>query len=234
MTSRSARRPMLPVAHWTTRWRRTANPSWCEPVTAILRRPDRGRLVDISVTLFENHSLAQEHVPFSLRGTMNDAVMHDGWHDRPLAEYRAALHEWLDAHADELAPRYEPPGTLDDRIAQMQRVKSILFAAGWMRLGWPERGRRAGRLADAAHRARRRAGGSRPHRPGAVLAHRGARTHGHRLRAAGAGGRDGAAPALGCRDVVPGFLGAGERAATSRRCAAGPHPTAIPQPRRPG
>jgi alkylation response protein AidB-like acyl-CoA dehydrogenase len=56
-----------------------------------------------------------------------------------LADYRAQLHEWLDAHHAELAPRFSPPGTLDDHIAQMQRVKSILFEAGWMQLGWPER-----------------------------------------------------------------------------------------------
>jgi alkylation response protein AidB-like acyl-CoA dehydrogenase len=56
-----------------------------------------------------------------------------------LAQYRAQLHEWLDAHQEELAPRYSAPGTLDDHIAQMQRVKSILFEAGWMQFGWPER-----------------------------------------------------------------------------------------------
>jgi len=56
-----------------------------------------------------------------------------------MAVYRAELHAWLDAHHDELAPRYAPPGTLDEQIAQMQRVKSILFAADWMRYGWPER-----------------------------------------------------------------------------------------------
>jgi alkylation response protein AidB-like acyl-CoA dehydrogenase len=28
---------------------------------------------------------------------------------------------------------------IDDHVAQMQRVKSILFDAGWMRFGWPER-----------------------------------------------------------------------------------------------
>ena len=56
-----------------------------------------------------------------------------------IAEYRSQLHAWLDAHADELEPRYAPPATLDDQIAQMQRVKSILFEAGWMRFGWPER-----------------------------------------------------------------------------------------------
>src|SRR6185436_15451246 len=46
---------------------------------------------------------------------------------------------WLDAHCAELAPRFAPPGTLDDHVAQMQRVKSILFDAGWMQFGWPER-----------------------------------------------------------------------------------------------
>jgi alkylation response protein AidB-like acyl-CoA dehydrogenase len=60
-------------------------------------------------------------------------------HEGSLADYRARLHAWLDAHHDELAPRYPPPGTLDDHVAQMQRVKSILFAAGWMQFGWPER-----------------------------------------------------------------------------------------------
>ena len=55
-----------------------------------------------------------------------------------IAGPRAELHAWLDAHHDELAPRYAPPGTLDEQIAQMQRVKSILYDAGWMRFGWPE------------------------------------------------------------------------------------------------
>lgn len=56
-----------------------------------------------------------------------------------VAEYRAALHAWLDANHEKLAPRYAPPGGLDDRITQMQRVKSILFEAGWIQFGWPER-----------------------------------------------------------------------------------------------
>ncbi len=56
-----------------------------------------------------------------------------------LADYRARLHAWLDANHDELAPRYPAPGSLDDHVAQMQRVKSILFEAGWMQFGWPER-----------------------------------------------------------------------------------------------
>src|SRR5581483_3213790 len=56
-----------------------------------------------------------------------------------LAAYRAELHAWLDAHHEELAPRSGAPRTLQARVAQMQKVKSILFDAGWMQLGWPER-----------------------------------------------------------------------------------------------
>lgn len=65
--------------------------------------------------------------------------MYDSPRPTELADYRAELHAWLDAHCDELAPTYAAPGTLDDHIVQMQRVKSILFEAGWMRYGWPER-----------------------------------------------------------------------------------------------
>jgi alkylation response protein AidB-like acyl-CoA dehydrogenase len=65
--------------------------------------------------------------------------MHDSRPAAGLAEYRAELHRWLDAHHEELAPCFAPPGTLDDHIAQMQRVKRILFDAGWMQCGWPER-----------------------------------------------------------------------------------------------
>ena len=56
-----------------------------------------------------------------------------------IAEFRTQLHRWLEAHHADLTPPYAPPGTLDDHIAQMQRVKSALFAADWMRYGWPER-----------------------------------------------------------------------------------------------
>lgn len=56
-----------------------------------------------------------------------------------LAAYRARLHAWLDVEHAALAPRFAAPGTLDERVAQMQRVKAILFEAGWMQHGWPER-----------------------------------------------------------------------------------------------
>jgi alkylation response protein AidB-like acyl-CoA dehydrogenase len=56
-----------------------------------------------------------------------------------LADYRAELRAWLDANHEKLAPPYDPPGSLDDRVVQMQRVKGVLFEAGWMQYGWPER-----------------------------------------------------------------------------------------------
>ncbi len=58
---------------------------------------------------------------------------------RPVADFRSDLRTWLDAHRAELAPTYAGPGTLDEQVAQMQRVKALLFDAGWMRHGWPER-----------------------------------------------------------------------------------------------
>jgi alkylation response protein AidB-like acyl-CoA dehydrogenase len=56
-----------------------------------------------------------------------------------ITEFRTELHAWLDAHRAELTPPYEAPGSLDEQMAQMQRVKAILFDAAWMRYGWPER-----------------------------------------------------------------------------------------------
>ena len=55
-----------------------------------------------------------------------------------IVDFRRELIAWLDEHHDEVAPSYAPPGTLDEHIAQMQRVKGILYEAGWMRWGWPE------------------------------------------------------------------------------------------------
>jgi len=65
--------------------------------------------------------------------------MSDSQSEIVLADYRAELASWLDANQAELAPAYALPGTLDDHINQMQRVKSLLFDAGWMQFGWPER-----------------------------------------------------------------------------------------------
>jgi alkylation response protein AidB-like acyl-CoA dehydrogenase len=56
-----------------------------------------------------------------------------------LAAYRAELHAWLDANQEKLRLRAAEPPTLDDRVAQMQHAKRVLFEAGFMQLGWPER-----------------------------------------------------------------------------------------------
>jgi len=56
-----------------------------------------------------------------------------------IAVFRARLNTWLDEHHEDVAPPFEPPGTLDEQVAQMQRMKSVLYDAGWMRYGWPER-----------------------------------------------------------------------------------------------
>ena len=135
-----------------------------------------------------------------------------------IAEFRAELHTWLDAHADELAPTYDATGHARradraDAAGEGDPVRRRLDA---LRLARARR--RPRRLADAAHRARRLAGEPRPRRPRPVLAHRGARADAHRLRAAGARGRRRPAAALRRRAVVPGLLGARAPAATSPRC----------------
>jgi len=56
-----------------------------------------------------------------------------------LADYRAELRAWLDANHETLTLRHEAPRTLDERVAQMQHAKRVLFEAGRMQLGWPER-----------------------------------------------------------------------------------------------
>jgi alkylation response protein AidB-like acyl-CoA dehydrogenase len=56
-----------------------------------------------------------------------------------LPEFKAAVDDWLDAHESELAPTYEGLGTLDDQMAQLRRVLRLIYDAGFMRMGWPER-----------------------------------------------------------------------------------------------
>ena len=53
-----------------------------------------------------------------------------------LDTFRTALDAWLDEHAAELAP--DGGHTLDDEMAQVDKVKRLTFDAGWMRWGWPE------------------------------------------------------------------------------------------------
>lgn len=54
-----------------------------------------------------------------------------------LDEFRSGLDAWLDSHASELAPPFAGPGTLDEQMVQLNRVKSLLWQADWGRWGWP-------------------------------------------------------------------------------------------------
>jgi alkylation response protein AidB-like acyl-CoA dehydrogenase len=50
-----------------------------------------------------------------------------------VAEFRAGVRAWLDSH--DLTPG--PDDSLDGQVAQLARVRSALYDAGWMRYGWP-------------------------------------------------------------------------------------------------
>lgn len=56
-----------------------------------------------------------------------------------LDEFRPSLDRWLDENMDALAPAHQSLGTLDDQMAHLSEVKRLVFDAGWMRWGWPER-----------------------------------------------------------------------------------------------
>ena len=55
-----------------------------------------------------------------------------------LDTFRRSVDAWLDAHATELAPSYRGAGSLDERMAQIAKVRRLAFDAGWARWGWPE------------------------------------------------------------------------------------------------
>jgi alkylation response protein AidB-like acyl-CoA dehydrogenase len=55
-----------------------------------------------------------------------------------LDAFRASLDAWLEEHDDELAPTFEGSGTLDERMAQLAKVRRLAFDGGWARWGWPE------------------------------------------------------------------------------------------------
>jgi alkylation response protein AidB-like acyl-CoA dehydrogenase len=56
-----------------------------------------------------------------------------------LDEFRTSVDAWLDENAEALAPDFEGSGTLDQQVAQLDKVKQQAFDAGWLRWGWPER-----------------------------------------------------------------------------------------------
>jgi alkylation response protein AidB-like acyl-CoA dehydrogenase len=56
-----------------------------------------------------------------------------------LDAYRKSLDAWLDEHQEALAPQYSGSASLDDEVAQINKVKRLTYDAGWIRYGWPER-----------------------------------------------------------------------------------------------
>lgn len=55
-----------------------------------------------------------------------------------LEEFRESVDTWLDEQDDALALRAGVV-TLDDEVAQLNKVKRLTYDAGWSRHGWPER-----------------------------------------------------------------------------------------------
>jgi alkylation response protein AidB-like acyl-CoA dehydrogenase len=55
-----------------------------------------------------------------------------------LDTFRRSVDAWLEERADELAPSYEGAGTLDERMAQIAKVRRLAFDANWARWGWPD------------------------------------------------------------------------------------------------
>ena len=55
-----------------------------------------------------------------------------------IPELRQALVAWLDAQASALDPGFAAPGTLEEQMVQLNKVKSALWEAGFMGWGWPE------------------------------------------------------------------------------------------------
>ncbi|HUA96631.1 MAG TPA: acyl-CoA dehydrogenase family protein [Acidimicrobiales bacterium] len=56
-----------------------------------------------------------------------------------LDQFRVELDRWIDLHREELTPEEDGPGTLDQHVVHLARVKRLAYDAGWMRWGWPER-----------------------------------------------------------------------------------------------
>ena len=54
-----------------------------------------------------------------------------------LDAFRKSVDDWLEVHGDELAPPFTGAGTLDQKMAQIAKVRRLAFDAGWARWGWP-------------------------------------------------------------------------------------------------
>ncbi len=55
-----------------------------------------------------------------------------------LEAFRKSVDDWLDDAAHELDPAFAGRGTLEQRMAQIAKVRRLAFDAGWARWGWPE------------------------------------------------------------------------------------------------
>ncbi len=55
-----------------------------------------------------------------------------------LDQFQRSLDGWLNANTDELAQPFEGAGSLDQKMAQIAKVRRLAFDAGWARWGWPE------------------------------------------------------------------------------------------------
>ena len=128
-----------------------------------------------------------------------------------LDDFRKAFDDWLDEHADELAPDFEGGGTLDEQMAQIAKVRHLTFDAGWARYGWPEQvgGLGGSTLLRAYLSEALTAQRSRVLRR--LLVARGARPVVRHLRVARPLGGDDPAAAARRRGLVPGVLRAGNR-----------------------
>jgi alkylation response protein AidB-like acyl-CoA dehydrogenase len=56
-----------------------------------------------------------------------------------LEDFKAAVDRWLDGEAAALAPEFDGVGTLDQQVAQLNKVRRLSFDASWARYGWPDR-----------------------------------------------------------------------------------------------
>ncbi|MCW2887270.1 MAG: putative acyl-CoA dehydrogenase [Streptosporangiaceae bacterium] len=54
-------------------------------------------------------------------------------------EFRSGVQAWIDDHGEELAPSLEQGDSVDAQLGHQREVQRLLFDAGWMRWGWPER-----------------------------------------------------------------------------------------------
>ncbi|HWI43209.1 MAG TPA: acyl-CoA dehydrogenase family protein [Nocardioides sp.] len=55
-----------------------------------------------------------------------------------LDAFRKGLDDWLEQEHEALAPPFAGPGTLDEQMEQLNKVKRLVWEADWGRWGWPE------------------------------------------------------------------------------------------------